>query len=319
MGWSTGTFTLTTAGLPYVTGTTISSTVANNLNTELQTGINQAVNKDGSNAWTANLNAAGFKVLSLGAATLVSDAARASQVQNSAMNVLASVAGATTITGNASPTPAAYVEGQTFSFIAVGANGAGATLNVSSIGAVPLFWAGVTCTASMWSTGNRIDATYISTSSQTGFHIMGHSGFMPINMVQVGTDVPQKLLGSSAIANALGADVNLNATATFFDGPVVAQGTVGTWYVSGKVTFVDAAGAAAFFIKLWDGTTVVDSATITTPAAGFNCSATLGGVISSPAGNLKISVRDIGSTNGLIIFNNSGSAKDSTITAIRIG
>jgi hypothetical protein len=190
MGWSSGTFTITTTGTPVTTGTTISSTVQNNFSNELAAGINQCVNKDGSNAWTGNLNAAGFRITSLGAATAVSDAARASQVQNSSMQQLASVSGASTIVGVATPTPAAYAEGQTFSFIAVGANAAGPTLNVSSIGALPIFWAGSTCTSSMWSTGSRLDVTYLSTSSQTGFHIMGHSGFMPANLLRLRGTIP---------------------------------------------------------------------------------------------------------------------------------
>src|SRR2546426_953355 len=37
------------------------------------------------------------------------------------------------------------------------------------------------------------------------------------------------------ITNSLGADVALNNTANYFDGPSVAQGTSGTWFASGTV------------------------------------------------------------------------------------
>jgi hypothetical protein len=45
---------------------------------------------------------------------------------------------------------------------------------------------------------------------------------------------------------------------------------------------------------------------------------TLSGVISSPAGNLRISVKDTSAVTGKILANNTGLSKDSTITAFRI-
>lgn len=122
------------------------------------------------------------------------------------------------------------------------------------------------------------------------------------------------------ITNSTSADVALNNTANYFDGPSIAQGTAGTWFVSGTVTLVDTTFAgAATFCKLWDGTTVIDSAAINPPGANFFASVTLSGVITSPASNLRISCRDASATTGKIIFNNSGNSKDSTITAFRIG
>lgn len=210
MGWNAGTFSLTTAGLPYVTGTTISSTVANNLNTELQTGINQTVNKDGSNAWTGNLNAGGFKVLNLGAATLVSDAARASQVQNGALNILTGVTGVTTIAGAAAITPAAYAEGQKFSFVAVGANAAGPSLNVSGLGAVPIYWNATTATASQFRSGMAVEVIYlagaVSTASQTGFHVTGYTGFIPASLISTKGDLLVGGASNSVIVLPAGSD-----------------------------------------------------------------------------------------------------------------
>lgn len=58
------------------------------------------------------------------------------------------------------------------------------------------------------------------------------------------------------LSNSLGADVPLNNTANYFDGPSVAQGTSGTWFASGTVTCKDTAGAS-FFAKLWDGASVL--------------------------------------------------------------
>jgi hypothetical protein len=52
--------------------------------------------------------------------------------------------------------------------------------------------------------------------------------------------------------------------------------------------------------------------------ANQNTTVSLSGYIINPAGNLRISCRDTTSTSGVILFNNSGLSKDSTITAIRV-
>jgi len=123
----------------------------------------------------------------------------------------------------------------------------------------------------------------------------------------------------SPITNSLGADVLLDNTANYFDGPSVAQGLVGTWFVSGTVNVIDTAGLAAFVAKLWDGATVIASAALTINAANIIGAISLSGYISAPAGNLRISVKDGTSTSGRMESNGSGNEKDCTITAIRIG
>ena len=120
------------------------------------------------------------------------------------------------------------------------------------------------------------------------------------------------------ITNSLGADVALNNTANYFTGPTVAQGSTGTWCVSGTVTALDTAGAATFFARLWDGTTVIASAGAVSAATNFSIPFSLSGCITSPAGNLRIDVKDISSTSGLIKFNQTLNSKDSTITAWRV-
>ncbi len=242
-----GTFTLV-AGTPFVTGTTISSTVANNLNNDFaNNGFSNCLTKDGQTTPTANLPLGGFKITGLGAGTLVADAPRVSQVQNSAFNTLASVSGVTTITGSAAVTPAAYAEGQTFSLLAVGANATAPTLNVSSIGAVPIFWNGSTATSSMWSTGSRLDLTYISTSSQTGFHVLGHSGFMPTNFLRLKGAIAAGAGDGSAIPIAPTADGQIpESTASASGGIVWKQKiTLATPQASTSGTSIDFTGIPA--------------------------------------------------------------------------
>lgn len=122
----------------------------------------------------------------------------------------------------------------------------------------------------------------------------------------------------SSITASLGADVALNATGSYFDGPSIAQGTTGTWFVSGSVLLKDTAGAATFIAKLWDNTTVVALGAADSTGANKYVTISLSGYIVSPAGNLRISCRDATSTSGKIVFNDSTFSKDSTISAIRI-
>ena len=121
----------------------------------------------------------------------------------------------------------------------------------------------------------------------------------------------------TTLSNSLSGDVALNNTANYFDGPSIAQGTVGTWFVSGTVTVQDTGATAGMQAKLWDGTTIIASSSSTSPTA-FGTTISLSGYISSPAGNIRISVKDSTALTGFIRFNNSGNAKDSTITAVRI-
>lgn len=122
------------------------------------------------------------------------------------------------------------------------------------------------------------------------------------------------------LTNSLGANVTLNSTTTYFDGPSVAQGTVGTWFASGTVSVLDtaASGGAGFACKLWDGTTVIDSGYTVTATLNDTITMSLSGWLTNPAGNIKISCKDLSSTSGSIVFNSSGNSKDSTVSVYRI-
>jgi hypothetical protein len=125
----------------------------------------------------------------------------------------------------------------------------------------------------------------------------------------------------SEATNSLGSDVNMNNTSNYFDGPSTNCGsacTTGTWFASGQATVFDTAGAATVYCKLWDGTTVIDSAGVNTTGANAPEDAHLSGYLASPAANIKISCRDTSSTSGVIKFNTTGNSKDSTISVHRI-
>lgn len=135
------------------------------------------------------------------------------------------------------------------------------------------------------------------------------------------TDGIEYPIPPSAFFNSvLTADVALNNTANFFDGPQVAQGGVGSWLVTGTVTVNDAtAGNNAIVAKLWDGTNVAASTgTIVAGATNQYATLTLHGLFTAPAGNIRVSVKDATTTAGKIVFNASGNSKDSSIVAMRV-
>lgn len=159
-----GTFT-NVAGNPVVTGTIISSTVQNNTTSDYATGLTTALCKDGQSVPTANLPMGGFKLTGLSVTpTARTDSAALATVQNSQGQQLGTIAGTNTITAQATPTLTAYANGQTFRFLAAGANTGATTLNVDSVGAKNIFWNGVACAGGeIAGTNNLVTVTYDGT------------------------------------------------------------------------------------------------------------------------------------------------------------
>jgi len=120
------------------------------------------------------------------------------------------------------------------------------------------------------------------------------------------------------LTNSIAGDVALNNASNYFDGPVVFQGTTGTWCAIGQVTVVDSSTGATMDVELWDGTTIFASGQSITAAGNATLVISMSGCLTSPAGNIRISVKDVSSTSGTMKANASGNAKDSTITVYRI-
>lgn len=165
------------------------------------------------------------------------------------------------------------------------------------------------------STGVLTRATVLasSTGSKVSF-----STVPQVAIVALKEDLPFAA-GLSSLTNSLGSDVSLTTANTYFTGPSVAQGTVGTWLATGTVTVTSASSVIKYDVKLWDGTTVIASAEMLFSAGGVarGC-VSLSGIITSPAGNIRISVSNQTDNTGVISANLTGNAKDSTITAVRI-
>lgn len=160
-----GTYTLP-AGNPVVTGTTISSTWANNTFTDVASALTQSLSKDGQTTMTGNQPMAGNKHTGVGNATARDQYAALGQVQDSAATYLTSVAGTNTITASVSGL-AAYAAGQTFRFVAAGNNTGAVTININSIGAKAVTKQGTTALVSGdIVSGSTVTITYDGTQFQ---------------------------------------------------------------------------------------------------------------------------------------------------------
>lgn len=126
------------AGNPVVTGTTISSTWANNTLNDIASTLTTSIASDGQTIPSANLPMGGYVHTGVGSATTRTMYATSAQVQDGVFTYLTSVAGTNTLTATASILMSAYVEGQVFYFLAPNTNTGAVTININSIGAKSL-------------------------------------------------------------------------------------------------------------------------------------------------------------------------------------
>ena len=167
-----GTYSLP-AGNPVVTGTVISSTWANTTLNDLGNAMTASLAYDGQTTPVANLPMGGFIHTNVGNATVRTNYPSAGQVQDGTLTYLTSVSGTDTITAIAPLSMTAYATGQTFRFIAAGANlTTGVTLNINSIGAKNITKNGTTALAiGDIISGSIIEVTYDGTEFQISSQI----------------------------------------------------------------------------------------------------------------------------------------------------
>jgi hypothetical protein len=145
MAWSGGNFTRANGDNGWVTdaglGIGIEAGLHDNQDNDFKNGINQCLNKDGSNSATGNLNDGGYRHTNVGAATARSDAPQAGQVQDGDFIWLGTTAGtAAAQTASATPAITAYKTGQKFRALigtglsSVGTTPTAATININAIG-----------------------------------------------------------------------------------------------------------------------------------------------------------------------------------------
>ena len=144
MGWSGGTYTRSDG---VFTGTSIwqsnrdagTKIVADRHDThdqDIATELNQAINKDGSNAFTGAANLGSQKITALADGTAHTDGVNAGQIQDGGLIFQATDSGsANTYAIALTPAVTAYVAGQVFYFKAANASSGASTLNVNALGA----------------------------------------------------------------------------------------------------------------------------------------------------------------------------------------
>lgn len=171
-----GTFTLV-SGNPVVNNTVGNSTVHNNTNSDIATGLSNTLTKDGQSTPTANIPFGGYEATNLGDGTALTSAATVKQLQNNGAITLSSVTGTDTITATVTPVPSAYASGQIFVFEPAANNTGAATINISSLGAKDIYLNNAAIGADVLVSGQPVVIRY----NGTQFEIIGKADFASLN------------------------------------------------------------------------------------------------------------------------------------------
>jgi len=306
-----GTYTLP-AGNPVTTGTTISSSWANNTLTDIASSLTASLAYDGQTAPVANLPMATYAHTGVGNATVRTMYASAGQVQDGALAYLTSVSGTDTITAIAPVSMNAYAAGQVFRFIAAGANTTtSVTLNINSIGAKAITKNGTTALAvgdipansivivtydgTQFQISNVASAAAASVSSFTA----GTTGFTP----STATTGAVTLAGTLNVANG-----GTGATTLTSGSVIIGAGTSTPTFVAPTTT-----GNVLFTTNgtTWSSTPKISSATAVASTSGTAIDFT-----SIPAWVKNITVMLAGvstsGTSGIIVQLGTGSTTYTT-------
>lgn len=170
--------------------------------------------------------------------------------------------------------------------------------------------------------GNSALATAVTVAADGGVEIGSPTGSSKgagtLNVAGGLYDNGVRVMPGTALSGQLSADVSLNNTGSFFDGPSLTVVSGATYDVSLFLTLLDTAGAAAFGVRLTDGTTIFADVQVNTSAANAAAVACLSlKGVTVGATTLKASVQDSTSTNGKIKTTISTANKASIISAIR--
>ena len=132
-----------------------------------------------------------------------------------------------------------------------------------------------------------------------------------------GSSAPSWATPSSGLTyyTAYGSNQNITNPSTYITAVSVSNGITGTWFACGTVTVVSSSGEE-FYLKLWDGTTLISSTTFWASGGNNPYSGSVSGIITNPAGNIRISVTNSngdGSVKGTYVNGNA-----TTLSAIKI-
>lgn len=184
MGWSGGTYTKGNNATGGWTGDAslgigIEAGRHDTQDNDFATGINQCLNKDGSNAATADLAMGGFKHTNVANATGRTNYAAVGQVQDGDYIWLGTTGGtATVMTATATPAITAYKAGQKFRMLtgtaSTGTNVTAHSLNINGLGArsIKTSQGAIDPTVGDWLVGSVLELVYTGTT----FVIMNAAG-----------------------------------------------------------------------------------------------------------------------------------------------
>jgi hypothetical protein len=177
MGWSGGSYTKGNAGTGGWAGDAslgigIEAGRHDTQDNDFATGINQCLNKDGSNAALGNLNLGGYRYTNAAASTARTDLAQVAQVQDGSYIWLGTTGGtATAQTATASPAITAYAAGQKFRMkVGSGLSSTGAantahTININGLGTKNIVEQdGANPTIGSWVAGAIMELVYDGTN-----------------------------------------------------------------------------------------------------------------------------------------------------------
>ena len=175
-----GLFVVNSSGQPVVANTLIEAAVFNAFTADVATGLSTAILKDGTQTVTANIPFGGFRLTGVGAASARTDAATMVNVQDGTGVYVATVGGtADAITLTPSPAITAYAAGQTFRWIASGANTTNVTVAVSGLAAKAVTKNSSTALiANDITSGTIVTATYDGTRFILGTATLGSNSFI---------------------------------------------------------------------------------------------------------------------------------------------
>lgn len=211
-----------------VSATLITAAAFNAFSADVATGLSTCILKDGTQTVTANIPLGGFKITGLGAGTARTDGASLATIQDGTGVYVGTVGGtADVITLTSSPAITAYAAGQTFRFIASGANTTNVTVAVSGLAAKAITKNGTTAlVANDILSGMMVCITYDGTRFILGTHLT--SDIVTLTGTQTLTN---KTLTSPAISNPVFSG-SATGTYTLAGTPTIASATLQACSVS---------------------------------------------------------------------------------------
>ncbi len=176
------------AGNPVTTGTVISSTWANTTLNDIGNAMTASLAYDGQTTPVANLPMGGYIHTNVGNALARTSYPSAGQVQDGTLAYLTGISGTDTIVATAPLSMTSYATGQTFRFIAAGANTTtSVTLNINGIGAKNITKNGTTALAiGDIVSGSIVEVTYDGTEFQISSQVVSFSTLLSANNTWTG-------------------------------------------------------------------------------------------------------------------------------------